>query len=62
MIMKKTYIAPCSAKYSVVTPGMFAISQTGDGASAGLGDFDNKGDQTIDGGDAKADNIWDVEW
>lgn len=59
--MKKTYIAPVSENRSVITPNMFAISQTGDGAEAGKDDFIN--DPTIiDGGDAKEKNLWDTEW
>lgn len=60
--MKKTYIAPVSENRSVITPNMFAISKTDDGAIAGAGDFDNTGDKVIDGGDAKEKNLWDTEW
>ncbi len=61
--MKKTYIAPVSENRSVITPNMFAISQTDGGAiAAGENDFDNKGDKVIDGGDAKEKNLWDTEW
>ena len=60
--MKKTYIAPVSENRSVITPNMFAISQTGDGAEAGAGDFDNTDGNVINGGDAKEKNLWDTEW
>ncbi|MCQ2196937.1 MAG: hypothetical protein MJZ60_05390 [Bacteroidaceae bacterium] len=60
--MKKVYIVPCSVKYDLLTPKMFAISKNSDGATVNPDDFDNTGDQVIDGGDVKEGGLWDVEW